>query len=149
MAMPVTTEREVDKVCMIASNYNEHIAQIVSKTLNTVGLDGVVNITESPTGFSRFAMINGLVYERGYVSPLFVETLSQEGETGKQNAMAQICELEQPLILVVADKITEVEQIAPILDIAKRNNRSFLLFCEDLQEDPMSTMIYNNQKDIL
>ena len=94
-------------------------------------------------------MINGLVYERGYVSPLFVESMTQEGETGKQNAMALVCELEQPLILVVADKITEVSQIASILDICKRNNRSFLLFCEDLQEDPMSTMIYNNQKDIL
>ena len=88
VAMPVTTEQEVEKVSLIASNYNPEIAQIVAKTLNTVGLDGVVNLTESPTGFSRFAMINGLVYERGYVSPLFVETLSQEGEAGKQNAMA-------------------------------------------------------------
>ena len=39
-------------------------------------------------------MINGLVYERGYVSPLFVESMSQEGESGKQNAMSLICELE-------------------------------------------------------
>ena len=147
--MPVTTEREVEKVCEIASNYNEHVGQLVAKTLNTVGLDGVVNITESPTGFSRFAMINGLVYERGYVSPLFVETLTQEGDSGKQNTMQNICELEHPLILVVANKITEVSEIAPILDMVKRTNRSFLLFSEDLQEDPMSTMIYNNQKDIL
>ena len=64
------------------------MALIVAKTLTTVGLDGVVNITESPTGFSRFAMINGLVYERGYVSPLFVETMNQDSEADQKNVAA-------------------------------------------------------------
>lgn len=50
------------------------MAEIVAKTLTTVGLDGVINMTESPTGFSRFALVNGLVLERGFVSPLFLET---------------------------------------------------------------------------
>ena len=78
--MPVTTELEVLNVCQVSSNYNDNVAQIVAKTLNTVGLEGVVNITESPTGFSRFAMVNGLVYERGFVSPLFVETMNADNE---------------------------------------------------------------------
>jgi chaperonin GroEL len=54
-------------------------------------------------------------------------------------------------VLVVADKITKVAQIAPILDLVKTKatNRPFLLICEDLQEEPMSTMVYNNSKDIL
>ncbi len=78
--MPVTTPTEVQNVCKVSANYNRFVAEIVAKTLNTVGLEGVVNITESPTGFSRFAMVNGLVYERGFVSPLFVETMNQEEE---------------------------------------------------------------------
>ena len=53
------------------------------------------------------------------------------------------------MILVVANRVSEVSQIAPILDIVKKAQRPFLLFSEDLQEEPMSTMIYNNQKDIL
>lgn len=52
-------------------------------------------------------------------------------------------------MLVVADRITEVSQLAPILEIVKRTKRSFFLVSEDLQEEPMSTMIYNNQKDII
>lgn len=68
ISMPVTTPDEVFHVCQVSANYNKNVAEIVAMTLNTVGLDGVVNITESPTGFSRFAMVNGLVYERGYVS---------------------------------------------------------------------------------
>ena len=111
--MPVTTEQEVFNVCQVSSNYNQAIAGLVAKTLNSVGLDGVVNITESPTGFSRFAMVNGLVFERGYVSPLFLETMSQEGGSEENQAapsspVSQICELEHPLILVVANKIEEV-----------------------------------------
>lgn len=84
--MPVTTKEEILNVCDVSTNYNSQIADLVAMTLTTVGIDGVVNITESPTGFSRFAMINGLVYERGFVSPLFVETMNQEGaEESKQD----------------------------------------------------------------
>lgn len=72
--MPVTTETEIQNVCNVSSNYNRAVAEIVAKTLNTVGLEGVINMTESPTGFSRFALVNGLVIERGFVSPLFVES---------------------------------------------------------------------------
>jgi chaperonin GroEL len=74
IAMPVTTEPEILNVCNVSSNYNKNIAEIVAKTLSTVGLDGVINMTESPTGYSRFALVNGLVLERGFVSPLFSET---------------------------------------------------------------------------
>ena len=84
ISMPVTTEQEVFNVCQVSSNYNQAVAGIVAKTLNTVGLEGVVNITESPTGFSRFAMVNGLVFERGYVSSLFLETMSGSDDVGDQ-----------------------------------------------------------------
>lgn len=76
--MPVTTEQEILNVCNVSSNYNRHVAEIVAKTLNSVGLEGVINMTESPTEFSRFALVNGLVIERGFVSPLFVESAQVE-----------------------------------------------------------------------
>ena len=49
----------------------------------------------------------------------------------------------------MANSISSVSEIAPILEIAKAAKRPFVLFCEDLQEEPMSTMIYNNEKDII
>jgi len=105
--MPVTTEQEILNVCSVSSNYNRGVAEIVAKTLHTVGLEGVINMTESPTGFSRFAMVNGLVLERGFVSPLFVESAQREQtEAGKLQEREQFVELEAPLVLVVADRIT-------------------------------------------
>jgi hypothetical protein len=72
--MPITTEKEIFNACKVASNNNDYVSEIVAKTLSTVGLEGVINMTESPTGFSRFALVNGLVVERGLVSELFTET---------------------------------------------------------------------------
>jgi chaperonin GroEL len=123
--MPVTQMHEVMNVCNVSSNYNETIAEVVAKTLTSVGLDGVINMTESPTGQTRFALVNGLVIERGYVNELFAQT-----SPSKTLAV----ELEHPLVLVVADKITKVSQITPILDMVKTKapNRPFLLVSEDL-----------------
>ena len=83
IAMPVTTEQEIKNVCYVSSNFNSNIAEIVAKTLSTVGLEGVINMTESPTGYTRFAMVNGLVIERGLVDPLFLESI--EASEGPQS----------------------------------------------------------------
>jgi chaperonin GroEL len=61
----------------------------------------------------------------------------------------QFCELETPLVLVVADRIEDVSEISPILELVKKVNRPLFLVSEDLREEPMSTMIYNNEKDIV
>ena len=58
-------------MCMVSSNYDSTIARIVAKTMSNVGLNGSVNIVESPTGETRFNLVNGLVYERGLVTDAF------------------------------------------------------------------------------
>ena len=89
--MPVTTEEEIKNVCYVSSNFNKDIAEIVAKTLSTVGLEGVINMTESPTGYTRFAMVNGLVIERGFVSPLFAESLNMGDDLqSKENLAHQV-----------------------------------------------------------
>ena len=106
-------------------------------------------MTESSTGESQFGLINGLFLERGFVSPLFVEEAGPNAD--KQNVLQNIIELEKPLVLVVADKITKVSQIVPIMEMVKKSpmKRSLLLVSEDLQQDPLSTMVYNNKKEII
>jgi hypothetical protein len=58
---------------MISSNYNHVVSEVVAQTLSMVGLNGVVNMTESHTGFTQFALVNGLVLERGFVTELFLD----------------------------------------------------------------------------
>lgn len=72
IAMPISQPDEVRNVCMVSSNYNKKISEIIAKVIMTVGLDGTMNIIESPTGLSGFKLVNGLVFDRGLVSPNFV-----------------------------------------------------------------------------
>lgn len=78
MAMPVSTEDEIYNVCLVSSNYNQGIARIVAKTMDNVGINGSVNIVESPTGNTRFNLVNGLIYERGLVSEAFATEFKVE-----------------------------------------------------------------------
>ena len=73
IAMPISQPEEVRNVCMVSSNHNDHIADIISKTLQSVGVDGVMNIVESPTGISNFKLVNGLIFNRGFVNNNFVQ----------------------------------------------------------------------------
>jgi chaperonin GroEL (HSP60 family) len=57
--------------------------------------------------------------------------------------------MEFPLVLVVTNKITDAKDIIHVLDLVKKTKRSFVLFSEDLQEEPLSMMVYNNSKDIV
>ena len=78
MTMPVSSEDEVFNVCMVSSNYDRTIARIVAKTMSNVGLSGTVNIVESPTGQTKFNLVNGLVYERGLITDSFVTEFKVE-----------------------------------------------------------------------
>ena len=78
MTMPVSTEDEIFNVCMVSSNYDSLIARIVAKTMITVGLNGSVNIVESPTGDTRFNLVNGLIYDRGLVTDAFATEFKVE-----------------------------------------------------------------------
>ena len=76
IAMPISEPEEIRSVCLVSSNHTERIADIVSKTLTSVGIDGVMNIVESPTGISDFKLVNGIIFNRGFVTNNFVQEAS-------------------------------------------------------------------------
>lgn len=72
IAMPITNSDEIRNVCMVSSNHNQRISDIIAKVITTVGLEGTMNIVESPTGLTDFKLVNGLIFDRGFVSNSFV-----------------------------------------------------------------------------
>lgn len=85
-----------------------------------------MNIIESPTGITDFKLVNGLIFNRGLVSPNFV----QEAADGDKVEMS--VNLDNPLVLVVGDRITSVSQILPIMELIKEKKKSLVLFSTDL-----------------
>jgi chaperonin GroEL len=102
-----------------------------------------MNLVESPTGISNFKLVNGLIFNRGYVNNNFVQ------EESGGNMVEQSVEFDHPLILVVADKIQYVQEILPIMELVKKAKKPLVVFSMDLQEEPLSTMVYNAKKNIV
>ena len=69
IAMPISSPEEIKNVCLVSCNHSERIADIVSKVINSVGIDGTMHITESPTDLTDFKLVNGLIFNRGFVKP--------------------------------------------------------------------------------
>jgi chaperonin GroEL len=76
ISMPISQPEELRNVCMVSSNHDEKIASIVSSVLDAVGIEGVMNIVESPTGISDFRLVNGLIFNRGLVNTNLVQELA-------------------------------------------------------------------------
>ena len=143
IAMPISLPDEVRNVCMVSSNHNERIADIVSKVITSVGIEGTMHITESPTGMTDFKLVNGLIFNRGFVKPEFIQ------EAAGGDTITMTTEFEHPLVLVVGTPIRTVEEMLPILEMVKKVKKPLVVFCMDLQDEPASTMIYNCKKGIV
>lgn len=107
-----------------------------------MGISGNLEIEPSNTGRNELVLTKGLYIRRGYVSPEFCS--SAFGATIESEVI-----LDYPLILVVQAPISENEHIIKIMDMAKQNKRSLLVFSKDMQDGPLSTMVYNAKKDVL
>ncbi len=136
MKVQLTTLEDIRHVCLIASNFDEELSQVVAQALHTVGVDGILNLFESSTLETKFHLINGLTFERGLASELLV----QENKTDNK------IEMELPLVLVVANKIADTKRLMPVLDRVKKTGRPLLIFSEHIMDEPLSMLVYNATK---
>ena len=73
IAMPISQQDELRNLCLISSNGDENISSIISQVLSTVGLEGTMSLVESTTGKTDFKLVSGLIFNRGFVTPNFVQ----------------------------------------------------------------------------
>lgn len=102
-----------------------------------------MSLVESSTGRTGFKLVNGLIFNRGFSTPNFVQ------EESGGNLVEQSIEFEYPLVLVVANRISSIEQIVPVMELVKKHKKPLVVFSMDLQDDPASTMVYNARKGIV
>jgi chaperonin GroEL len=108
MRLPLTSYSELFSICRVSANDHSEIPHIVSKALQTVGLNGSIEIEESPSGQNKLELVEGLIFDRGFVSEEFLA----KGQTD--------IELVFPIILVLGNKITTVKEIVPLLELARK-----------------------------
>ncbi|HEY7154561.1 MAG TPA: chaperonin GroEL, partial [Gemmataceae bacterium] len=132
-------QKEITEVATIASNNNEEIGKKLAEAMKLVGAtNGVITIEEGKTADTEVVVVQGMQFDRGYLSPHFVT-----------NQDTVTCELDNPYILIYEEKISSAKDLIPLLETISKKKEPLLLIAEDIEGDALATLVLNKLKGIL
>ncbi|CAL0303153.1 unnamed protein product [Lupinus luteus] len=131
-ARMISTSEEIAQVGTISANGEREIGELIAKAMEKVGKEGVITIADGKTLDNELEVVEGMKLDRGYISPYFI--------TNQKN---QKCELEDPLILIHEKKISSIQSIVKVLELALKRQRPLLIVAEDVESDALATLILN------
>lgn len=132
VSIPCTTEKELLQVASISANSDELIGKLVAEAVTKVGKDGVVTVENGKGLHDELEMVEGMQFDRGYLSPYFVT-----------NSEKQLAVLENPYILLCDGKVSKVQDYVHVLDEVVREGRSLLIIAEDVEGEALATLVVN------
>ena len=132
IAQPVTEREQMAQVASISANNDDAIGELIGECMEKVGKDGVITVEESKGIQTEVEYVEGMQFDRGYISPYFV-TNSEKMEA----------ELEEPFILITDRKISAVADILPILERVLQVSKNLLIICEDCDGEALATLAVN------
>lgn len=132
MAKSVAGKEELANIASVSANNDRKIGEIISSAMEAVGKDGVVTIEESKTMQTELEVVEGMQFDRGYISPYFVTN---------QDRME--CVLDDPFILIHEKKIGSMQSLLPVLEQVLQQGRSLLIIAEDVEGDALPTLVVN------
>ncbi|KAJ3682425.1 hypothetical protein LUZ60_014998 [Juncus effusus] len=131
-AKMISTSEEIAQVGTISANGEREIGELIAKAMEKVGKEGVITIADGNTMDNELEVVEGMKLDRGYISPYFI--------TNQKN---QKCELEDPLILIHEKKISSLNAIVKVLELALKKQKPLLIVAEDVESDALATLILN------
>ncbi|XP_027366764.1 chaperonin CPN60-2, mitochondrial-like isoform X1 [Abrus precatorius] len=131
-ARMISTSEEIAQVGTISANGEREIGELIAKAMEKVGKEGVITIADGKTLHNELEVVEGMKLDRGYISPYFI--------TNQKN---QKCELEDPLILIHEKKISSINAVVKVLELALKRQRPLLIVAEDVESDALATLILN------
>ena len=136
---PISTKEDIKSVATISANWDEEIGGIIADVMEQVGDDGVVTVEEGKTSGIVINHVEGMQFDKGYISPYFV--------TNSENLTAEI---KDPYILITDKKISAVKDLVPALEkVAQSGKREVVIIAEDVDGEALATIILNKLKGML
>ncbi|MBV9211874.1 MAG: chaperonin GroEL, partial [Acidobacteria bacterium] len=132
MSKKVKGKDELANVATVSANNDRKIGQLISEAMEQVGKDGVVTVEESKTLQTELDIVEGMQFDRGYLSPYFIT-----------NPDRMECVLEEPLILLHEKKISAMRDLLPVLEQTAGQGRALLIIAEDVEGDALATLVVN------
>jgi chaperonin GroEL len=137
MKIDVKSKRDMQNVASVAANNDEEIGTIIAEAMDKVGKDGVLTVEEGKTLATTHEFVEGMQFDRGYVSPYFV-TDPQKME----------CELEDPYILIYEKKISSNKDLVPVLEKVLNTGKPILIICEEVEGEALATLVVNKIRGV-
>jgi chaperonin GroEL len=137
MSKPVTGPM-IAQVGTISANHDETIGRIIAEAMDKVGKDGVITVEEAKTLETSLEVVEGMQFDRGYLSPYFVTDPER---------MEVV--LENPVILIHEKKISALKDLLPILELVARASRPLLIIAEDIEGEALATIVVNKLRGTL
>ena len=137
-AKQVTSKKEIEQIATISANSDLTIGQQIADAMERVGQDGVITVEEAKGMESELVVVEGMEFDRGYLSPYFV-TDSEKMEVV----------LHDPMILLYDKKIGNMKAIVPTLENAARSGRSLLIVAEDIEGEALAALVVNKIRGTL
>src|SRR5437868_2756262 len=132
MKIDVKTKKDLQNVASVASNNDTEIGRIIAEAMDKVGKDGVITVEEGKTLETTLEFVEGMQFDRGYLSPYFV-TDPQKMEV----------ELEDPYILIYEKKVTSNKDLVPVLERVLNTGKPILIISEEVEGEALATLVIN------
>ena len=128
----VKTADEIAQVATLSANGDEEIGKMISEAMDKVGKEGTITVEEAKTLESSLDVVEGMQFDKGYLSPYFVT-----------NPDAMECELEDPFILLFEKKISNLQDMLPLLQQVAKSGRPLMIIAEDVEGEALATLVVN------
>lgn len=138
MAKPVKDKNEIIQVGAISANNDELVGKLLSEAMDKVGKDGVITIEEAKSMETSLEVVEGMQFDRGYISPYFIT-----------NAEKMTATLEDPYILLNEKKISSMQDMLPLLEAVAKTGKPLLIIAEDIEGEALATLIVNRLRGTL
>jgi chaperonin GroEL len=138
LAKPCADSKAIAQVGTISANSDESIGKIIAEAMDRVGKEGVITVEEGSGLDNELSVVEGMQFDRGYLSPYFVnkpETMSAE--------------LDNPYILLVDKKISNIREMLPTLEAVAKSGRPLMIVAEDVEGEALATLVVNNMRGIV
>jgi chaperonin GroEL len=138
ISKPVKSHKEQEQVATISANNDKKIGALIAEAMEKVGKDGVVTVEEAKSMNTELEFVEGMQFDRGYLSPYFVT-----------NPDRMEAVLEDPLLLIYEKKISAMRDLIPVLEQVAREGRALLIIAEEVEGEALATLVVNKIRGTL
>lgn len=138
MSAPCKDSKAIAQVGIISANSDESIGNMIAQAMEKVGKEGVITVEDGSSFENELDVVEGMQFDRGYISPYFAN-----------NQQTMTAELENPYILLVDKKVSNIREMLPVLEGVAKSGKALLIIAEDVEGEALATLVVNNLRGIV